>query len=1258
MDKDSIDDLWASMNEAPTNRSGKNSSILDGSITSNGSSKKLRKKKKKKKSKISKSEHDVGEMNEGNHGENEEKHNFDFQTSTSTVPSDVTIDITQLSPLELIQSLKKEFNSITADSIPVRRRALKKLLSIFEVDTLSSCDVDALFEVVGPSLFLAMGNSDEKCRELSLKLIIRLFGFVKDFSPHLAHFFSTLIARYPDHIGYDSEQNIFLHNTEDHDEYLRGKAVSRQDHDSSLSHRIVEGSEEIRLLHLQSLSSLLLRINHLGSHSLLYPYFHELILMLLFPLRDPSPEIKVEGCGVLEFLTSLLPYETGLVHYAIGIAREALPLLRHRLSKVRLAAVKLLRRAVQVPHRDKCKGAGTEAIFDMVGFREENVLPIGAFYDTGQGMTINYLADIIGDPNTSVRIELAQLLKDWVTLLPDRYDFFSRLLPYILDLFSDQVEEVQEIAMCAIEECGREYEREHMDEVRERRQYGVDGDLRIDYETPLPPPFPTQGRPRIGQRLFVRGYAGRFLKSLLNELTNWISSTRLKSAQLLRTLTIFCEEHVTTDIHKILPKYVEAIATSMKEEEEEVVHVMLEICELNGRFIPPDSYLPFFYPLLNQDMEVVSMQGMDEERKMALLKMLGCFLRGTMVTNLLPHITPLFSNLLCLCPKNVNLRCLVLRVVVQVLGQLRGKGKEVFEGHFVATGRLSSISTLIQSTFQRLLLDCEWFHRQTIIAQNNCCEGSSHMLPKERRDEMKLVGLDILSGMVYLISLENERFPSPNNKCDITKEEEVVEEIKSSECHQETVFEAWVQYLKEELDEMIVHSNSFSPSIYHILHKNQEMFVSLLYSKYHNTLQDQVENEYKLDVIGCLDVVSLLNHPSHYLVCHLINVFSGCDSSHSSDMLNSILPSFSNMISDISTSSNSEIQFGYLQEAFSLLIFALDRSGDQIDQINNENNDENVFEDLLSFLIQDSHLHLMLENHQGKNDHISGSSSLNLSLVYQSDYLKTYQKLSSLSDDTIPSPHSLFVHLIFKLVQKHKKTRNSSMDHELASKIIHFCNTHLSAEMLSEVQDRLCVCHILDLVATIQDQNEDVSSPSFQWLFQESLVCLLKGVNDCRSEMRSLSLDVICNLLSIQSTTSSSSSSLLEDGCIKLLVKDWVDLFLIPFITNHLPKQTNFDQEEEEEYDSEEMIWEDTSDFSKVDMALRIFLSNLSLDGKIEVSKWFDATRSDWSQELRKNHKDENKSQQIINEHHIGFLDGLMDHLQLLLTIQFSKTTT
>jgi hypothetical protein len=43
------------------------------------------------------------------------------------------------------------------------------------------------------------------------------------------------------------------------------------------------------------------------------------------------------------------------------------------------------------------------------------------------------------------------------------------------------------------------------------------------------------------------------LRAVLEELTNWISKTRLQSASLFRTIIVYCEEHLVSEFHGILP---------------------------------------------------------------------------------------------------------------------------------------------------------------------------------------------------------------------------------------------------------------------------------------------------------------------------------------------------------------------------------------------------------------------------------------------------------------------------------------------------------------------------------------------------------------------------------------------------------------------------------------------------------------------------------------------------------------------------------
>ena len=57
---------------------------------------------------------------------------------------------------------------------------------------------------------------------------------------------------------------------------------------------------------------------------------------------------------------------------------------------------------------------------DLVGFREENVLPIAAFYKSE--VQINYLAKLITDNSVPVKEAVVMMFGEFMTEMGDRYD--------------------------------------------------------------------------------------------------------------------------------------------------------------------------------------------------------------------------------------------------------------------------------------------------------------------------------------------------------------------------------------------------------------------------------------------------------------------------------------------------------------------------------------------------------------------------------------------------------------------------------------------------------------------------------------------------------------------------------------------------------------------------------------------------------------------------------------------------------------------
>jgi hypothetical protein len=86
-------------------------------------------------------------------------------------------------------------------------------------------------------------------------------------------------------------------------------------------------------------------------------------------------------------------------------------------------------------------------------------------------------------------------------------------------------------------------------------------------------------------RLYVRGNSKRFLTALVNELTNWIGTTRVKSARLLRIVVVLCEEHLTMEVHTLLPSLVKALrfASDESQKDKDLYYILLDVFELMGR---------------------------------------------------------------------------------------------------------------------------------------------------------------------------------------------------------------------------------------------------------------------------------------------------------------------------------------------------------------------------------------------------------------------------------------------------------------------------------------------------------------------------------------------------------------------------------------------------------------------------------------------------------------------------------------------------
>lgn len=692
----SVDDVWAEMLHDRTAASSSKQLSVEEMLRQ---AEQLKRKKTKKSAQLKKE--NVG---------NEVKVTFSASSSASAMPKPENMVLSDPAERPMIEArdmllkiARNVDNLSNSDDVSNRKNALQKLYSsLFEAFTMSERDYSEVFREIAKPVFKRFADPVEKCRELSLKITQCFFENSSDLVLVLGYFIPALMQRSPGGMAYDEDMKVFVMDQETHEAYRRGKAVDRQDKGDALQTvSVIETSEELRLMGCTVLVSLITKLCANAAASVLHPYFYEIIMFLQAQLRDPFADVKLVACAALEFMTTVDEFNTGLKFFAVGLVRAILPVLRHKHAKVRAAGLCALKTCIAVPDRAKLKGSGTEAIPDLVGFREENVLNVASFYKAD--VQINHLAELVQDKSILVREKIVEMLTVLLTEIGDRYDHQTRLVPYLLDLLTDEADTVAGAAMKCLQICGKQYEEEHNDEIIERRQYGVDGDHRINLDKPLPRPFTE--RPRIGMRLYVRGNTKRFLTALVNELTNWVSQTRLKSANLLKAIVVLCEEHITMEAHSLLPAFIKALGFAKDDSDQELHSLLLEVYELVGRYVLPETYIHYILPRLTGDPAVTQF-GVDTATRISVMDFLGALLSGSKSSELIPHFEALSAALtdsFVINPDSPALIKAAMGVMIKLLAAMRGKGNAAIQAHFLMTGRLTNLKGTIAKVFNWFL---------------------------------------------------------------------------------------------------------------------------------------------------------------------------------------------------------------------------------------------------------------------------------------------------------------------------------------------------------------------------------------------------------------------------------------------------------------------------------------------------------------------------------------------------------------------------
>ncbi|KAF4145715.1 hypothetical protein GN958_ATG05108 [Phytophthora infestans] len=588
-------------------------------------------------------------------------------------------------------SLPKVLNRLAAEQRSVRKKAALALETQFlndgtEQQATETTATDAFAEMAKP-LFKRFNDPVEKVREVCIRLSTKCFAVEEDLLRYLPYLMPAITNRINSQYGYDEENQVFSRDQFLHDAFKRGRVYVADNQVTRI--KPDEPSEEIRLLLLGLVDAVLQNAFERRASSILHAYIFDVLLVLISGIHDDFHEINIASCRILATISNHMV--SVMKHFTVATVRTLMLLLLHRLARVRVAVVETIRALVTCPNVEKCKGSGTEAIVDLIGHRDENVIPVASFYTAE--VRLNYFAKLDQDRNPMVRRAFFAMISDWMLNLPDRYDHESRLLPYLLSAVSDEDLNISGDALKTLEILGGRYEREHGEEVIEIKQYGVDGkNPTYNYRAPLPEPF-VAGRPSLGTRLFVRGRARRFLNPILRELANWQDSTRAHAVRLLKCVLVYCEEAITVDVHSLVHTLLRTWGG-----DHDLLPELRQCAELAGRFAAPTTYLPLLLSRIRGDSDVVvpTVGGAVSHASQieVALQVLHCLLRGSLDKMVLPHVPEILDTIALpsiLDIESSAVKMALGQVLLHITKLLERSGSDAVTAFFLERGRLTSM---------------------------------------------------------------------------------------------------------------------------------------------------------------------------------------------------------------------------------------------------------------------------------------------------------------------------------------------------------------------------------------------------------------------------------------------------------------------------------------------------------------------------------------------------------------------------------------
>ncbi|NWR73478.1 DAAF5 factor, partial [Centropus unirufus] len=343
-----------------------------------------------------------------------------------------------------------------------------------------------------------------------------------------------------------------------------------------------EPSEELRLGLVQLLRLLLQRCG-----ASVGPFLTDVVGVLQATLLDHYPEVRRESCRC-----------------AVACAR-AVPEHFHMQSE---SLIKPLMQTISHQH---------------YRVRVDVIQATGTVIQLGNGNSVNdvlsHLAQRLFDEIPKVRHTVATVIGEWLLHLRDRYSYFHKLIPLLLGSFTDEIPENTEVAWSYWEKIGLQWEKENEEDLKDKMDFSV------------PPSRYPEGvtRPGLGCRELVSRNLSKILPGLCHDITDWVESTRIKASQLLYTLLLHAEDHITQHMELLLRTLYQACM----DEESNVVKNCMKAAELIGMFVSPKVSLKL----------ITAAFGMTP--KPSCVMVLTAVIRGSSKEILQPHLTNLGNTL-------------------------------------------------------------------------------------------------------------------------------------------------------------------------------------------------------------------------------------------------------------------------------------------------------------------------------------------------------------------------------------------------------------------------------------------------------------------------------------------------------------------------------------------------------------------------------------------------------------------------------------